>query len=165
MLKFAFLLVFSPALGAKDAGPCPADWVDATLTGMGCLFFNSSQRMTWHDASVSCYHADSFLVEIETELQFDFLRSELSFLANSGIPGSWWTSASDMGREGLWYWASSLSPVPDFVWHSGYNQPDGGPDQNCGIMSVSNNFLFFDHECDVDNYGNFESFYAICQIK
>ena len=167
MLLLAFLLVFSHtssavADGEKDAGccPCPENWVDATLTGMGCLYFNTSQTMAFEDASVSCFHSNSSLVEIWTELQLDFLRSELNFLANSGISAYWWTSATDLGREGHWYWASSLAPVPEFVWASSPNpQPNGGPNQNCARLEKFSDFMTADIECD------FEDIYPICQIK
>lgn len=168
MQKLAFLLVFSSslALGANNAGSCPENWVDATLTGMGCLLFNTSKAVTWDDASISCFHSNSFLVEIETELQMSFLSNQLTMLANNGITAHWWTSATDLGREGLWYWTSSLSPVPDFVWNSDVTgQPDGGPHQNCGNLRLYF-FLweFFDDECDSDNY-NDEPYYPVCQIK
>merc|ERR1711974_126215 len=168
MLKLAFLLVFSSAvfsslvaLGAKDAGSCPENWVDATLTGMGCLFFDSSDPVTWQEASVSCYRSNSSLVEIETELQLDFLRSEVQLLANSGISADWWTSATDLGREGRWYWASSLSPVPDFVLGYWFG---GDIEQNCGQLDVNVDCKLNDYQCDSDHYGN-TPFYPICQIK
>merc|ERR1711936_33269 len=163
MLKLAFLLILSSAgaFGEKDAGSCPENWVDATLTGMGCLLFNTSEVMAWEDASVSCYHSKSSLVEIETELQLDFLRSELRFLANSGISESWWTSATDLGREGRWYWASSLSPVPNFVWDS--DEPSGSTEENCGMLYVYDelDFMMNDYLCEYGPY----SAYPICQIK
>ena len=166
MLHLAFLLVFShtssaATVGAKDAGSCPENWVDATLTGMGCLLFNTTAVMNWEDASVSCYQSNSSLVEIWTELQMDFLRSELKVLANSGFSSFWWTSATDLGREGHWYWASSLSPVPDFVWYSGsYAQPDGGTGENCAFLDSGYDFMIQDFDCDYES-----STYPICQIK
>ena len=41
-----------------------------------------------------------------------FLPSELTLLANTGVWTRWWTSGTDLGREGHWYWASSLAPLP-----------------------------------------------------
>ena len=50
-----------------------------------------------------------------------FLPSELTLLANTGVWTRWWTSGTDLGREGHWYWASSLAPLP------GIGIPSGQP--------------------------------------
>ena len=33
-------------------GSCPEHWVDATLTGLGCLLFNSTTYYTWEEANM-----------------------------------------------------------------------------------------------------------------
>ena len=43
----------------------------------------------------------------------------------------WWTGATDLGREGHWYWAGSLATVGDFLWYKPTNQPNGGIAHNC----------------------------------
>ena len=36
---------------------------------------------------------------------------------------NWWSSGTDVGRNGVWLWATSCNPVPDFVWIPGYPHP------------------------------------------
>merc|ERR1719391_2002647 len=116
------------------SGLCPDHWIDATLSGLGCLYFNSSTSVAWEEASNWCQHPDNnaSLVEIWSELQFDFVRSELMFLLDNGVGSYWWTGATDLGREGHWFWIGSLATVGDFFWDSG--QPNGGTGSNCMIL-------------------------------
>ena len=48
---------------------------------------------------------------------------------------SYWIGGTDQGREGDWYWANSLEPVKEFVWHTG--EPNNGNAYNCMIYSAS----------------------------
>ena len=93
------------------SGVCPDHWIDATLTGLGCIYFNSSSEVTWEEAGNLCQASDASLVEIGSELQLDFVRSELVFLQDSGLvdlTGDWWTGGTDQGRDGDWYWAGII---------------------------------------------------------
>ena len=80
------------------SGLCPDHWIDATLSGLGCLFFNTTSA-TMEAASVYCQHPDNnaSLVEIWSELQFDLIRSELMFLQDIGVHNDWWIGATDQG--------------------------------------------------------------------
>merc|ERR1712109_16471 len=89
---------------------------------------------------------------------WDFLRSELTLLANTGVWTRWWTSGTDLGREGHWYWASSLAPLPDFVWYPG--QPARGHRENCAYFDQWQDFMIGDIGCGVNH-----NIYPICQIK
>ena len=139
---------------------CPDHWIDATLSGLGCLYFNSSTTATWEEASNLCQHPDNnaSLLEIWSELQLDFVRSELMFLQDNGVSSDWWTGATDLGREGRWFWIGSLATVGDFVWYS--TQPNGATPYNC--MMLEDNpawgFLGNDYYCT-------REFYFICQKK
>ena len=68
--------------GKVSSGLCPQHWIDASLTGLGCLYFNSSSEVTWEEAGNICQapENDALLLEIGSELQMDFVRSELVFL-------------------------------------------------------------------------------------
>merc|ERR1711953_1424202 len=93
------------------SGLCPDHWIDGTLSGLGCLYFNSSTTANWEEAANWCQHPDNdaSLVEISSELQFDFVRGELIFLQENGITNHWWTGGTDLGREGSWFWIGSLA--------------------------------------------------------
>ena len=142
------------------SGVCPDHWIDATLTGLGCLYFNSSSEATWEEAGNLCQANDASLVEIKSDLQMDFVRSELVFLQDSGLvdlTGDWWTGGTDQGRDGQWYWAASLQPVGDFIWFS--TEPNGGTGENCLLLPNGYGFLGNDFPCTGHKR------YFICQIK
>ena len=110
-----------------------------TLTGLGCLLFNSTKAYNWEEANNYCQRDENAsLVEIWTTLQLDFIRSELSFLTDHESAHDWWTSGTDLAREGEWYWGSSGAPVGDFVW--GSNEPHGDTEANCMKLYASNDF-------------------------
>ena len=41
------------------SGLCPDDWIDATPSGLGCIYFNSTGGVTWEEASSWCQHPDN----------------------------------------------------------------------------------------------------------
>ena len=140
---------------------CPQHWIDASLTGLGCLYFNSSSEVTWEEAGNICQapENDALLLEIGSELQLDFVRSELVFLQDSGLvdlTGDWWTGGTDQGRDGRWNWAGSLENVGDFVWH--HIEPNGGTSENCLLLPNGYGFLGNDFPCTGNRY-------FICQKK
>ena len=163
------LVLFSASVGYSEveeqphSNPCPNQfWVDASMTGLGCLLFNSTTSYSWERANDYCQvQENATLLEIWTELQLEFVQNELFFLTDHEESRDWWTSGTDQGREGHWYWASSLSPVADFVWDE--NQPDSasGKQQNC--LALVDTFLFRGHDimCDGEAYLVF----PICQNK
>merc|ERR1712212_964530 len=143
----------------ESSGSCPSGWIDATDSGLGCLYFNNTWVSTWEGAASSCQDNGASLVEIWTELELDFVRSWLAAFAASGddIEYYWWTGGTDLGREGLWYWAGTLATVGDFVWYSPTGEPDGGNGENC-LLLVFPHFLGADYPCTWNGY-------SICQIK
>ena len=85
----------------------------------------------------------------------DFVISQLQLLEEHKGTNFWWTGGIDIGREGAWYWASTLTPVGDFIWQSG--MPRNNTDWNCMLLSPSMNYKAQDHYC------NNAPCYAICQ--
>ena len=84
-------------------GSCPQHWVDGTLTGLGCLLFNSTTTYTWEEANNYCQAKENAtLVEIWTSPQSDSIASELMLLEDHEDKGTWWTGGTDIGREGDW---------------------------------------------------------------
>ena len=141
-------------------GACPEHWVDGTLAGLGCLlFFNGTKSYTWEEANSYCQtEENATLLEIWTTLQSDFISSELE---DHEDKRTWWTSGTDIGREGEWYWASSGASVGDFIWSSYNNQPTGGTAYNCLLLfyeSLFYEYKGYDYTCTSDTY-------PICQKK
>ena len=151
----SFTLVGGEVVGRS----CPDKWVDASFVDMGCLMFYSNSSMTWEEANVYCQESHkATLVEFGTQEQLDFVRMELEVLEELNGPKNWWTSGTDIGRDGIWYWASSLTHVADFVWDPQDNIVHG-PFVNClELFHGSNGYMGFDMICD-------DKEFPICQMK
>merc|ERR1711962_1894506 len=124
------------------SGTCPDHWLDASFMEMGCLFFNNTAPVSWEEAYISCKkYSNATLVEIQSEMQMSFLQMELDVIANAeGTTHNWWTAGTDVGREGQWYWATTLTDVGDFVW---WNH-DTGLDNNCLFLSHYQDYMGLD---------------------
>ena len=123
---------------------------------MGCLLFKPSTAYSWDQANNHCnLEADSSLVEILTPEQHEYIIMELQLLADNGKKHDWWTSGTDVGKQGRWFWAQSLQLVEQFVW--GDDEPNT-PTNNCMFLSAARNFMVFDRNCASEMY-------PICQIK
>ena len=127
---------------------------------MGCLFFNNTAGVNWEEANVICEkYSNSTLVDIQTEMQMGFLQMELDVIANAeGASHGWWTAGTDVGREGQWYWATTLAEVGDFVW-SPNNGNGGDTANNCLMLEPVWEYKGDDVNCD-STYK-----YLICQLK
>merc|ERR1711953_586480 len=122
-----------------SSGNCPDKWVDASFVEMGCLYFNSTEAITaWDETSSMCQTAtpNSTLVEIRTEMQMAFIQMEMEVLADHEGGRSWWTAATDVGINGKWVWATSLTPVEDYVWRDSY--PSSQDNYNCMTLHYAN---------------------------
>ena len=80
-------------------------------------FFGGTQILL-HGRHILPQDLDSYLIEIHSQDQLDFIKMELQLLDEevSGDRIYWWSSGSDSGRKGQWYWQHSLTSVDDFVW-------------------------------------------------
>ena len=118
---------------------------------MGCLLFNSTAAATWDQANANCFiEEQASLLSLETEAQHEFVKMELAFLAEHEGQKNWWTSGTDKGREGRWYWASSVAPVDHFLWEDG--QPDDGIAANCLALGYGHDYRANDNYCITEHY-------------
>ena len=125
---------------------------------MGCLLFNNTASMTWEEANIYCQDSENgTLLQIWSELQFDFIRMELAFIYDHAQVQRWWTSGTDAGKEGTWRWAASLVPVGDFIWYS--SEPNDGLNGNCLYLFHDHDFLGHDTGCSTHNFA------VICERK
>merc|ERR1711892_635585 len=113
---------------------------------------DANTAMAWEAASKYCQdNHGGKLIEFETEEQLEFVVMELVVLEHhDGIKKNWWTSGTDNGQESIWYWASSLTLIPDFIWHGNGND---GTDNNCFYLNKvgGNNYYGNDEKCS-DKY-------------
>ena len=140
----------------EDVDECEEGWTDGGSVGLGCLLFNQEGKT--HDwAAMVCQDLGGHLVEIHSLPQLEFLRSELKSLEADIGPHDWWTGGSDAGREGQWYWQTSLTPVDSFVWY----WPEGHP---MDITSLNYLTLFSSMDyMGVEYPFDLAAPYAICQ--
>merc|ERR1711962_1482125 len=145
-------------LQGASSGACPSGWVDASFVEMGCLYFNSTKAETWDDSVISCQMAtpNASLVEILTENQMAFVQMEIELLEAHEGKHYWWTGATDVGINGKWFWAPSLSPVEDFVWGAGY--PSTTHQNNCMMIHPT-------YDAGYNQYRDFTNACPICQLK
>ena len=135
---------------------CPEKWIDASFVEMGCLLFNSTTTYTWDKANNYCQsHHNATLLEILTEMEMAFIQMEANVLGDHEGERDWWTSGTDAGRQGVWMWASSYTPVDDFIWYTGEPNTNSF---NCLSLENIFNFLGEDDDCASTRY-------PICQIK
>ena len=166
---FGFNLVFAspPVLNISKNPPnatCPGHegWLDASSADMGCVLFDVSPY-TWDAANNRCQTLGGTLVEIENEKQLEFLQFQLQFM--EGLQGTrwWWTSGTDAGMNGVWRWATSFSPVGDFVWSWPFPDQDGDtwPGYNCLVLAPQFYYKGMNYDC----LGPDGNEFPICQRK
>merc|ERR1719341_1008642 len=138
----------APLSQSQETSNCPEKWLDASFVDMGCLYFNTTQDITWEDANSICQRSNSTLIDISTEMQMGFLQMELDVIANAeGTTHYWWTAGTDLGIEDRWIWATTLTAVEDFVWISDA-YPRSRLDLNCLALEPNVEYLAFDIMCD-----------------
>merc|ERR1711874_85602 len=155
----SLFLVSSLAVAQVAGNDCPPSWVDGSFVDMGCLMLNANSSMSWEEASSYCHTSHSGrLVEFRFPEQLEFVQMELEVLEEHDGQRLWWTSGTDLGREGLWYWASSLAQVQDFVWSS--SNTDDGITRNCLYLHYTSTpkYMGYDASCT-------SNFFPLCQIK
>merc|ERR1712080_146593 len=129
---------------------CPQGWIDVSTLEMGCIYFNTTTRMTWLDANAYCQRDEGArMIEIHSVEQLEFLEAQTAETAHS-----YWVVGSDVGREGSWFWQGTLRPVEEFLWGPG--QPDGGYGEDCMTLSHTYWDTIHDYSC-TNNYN------VICQ--
>ena len=150
--------LFSPKSSCPDDG-----WLDASFVNMGCLLLGDSSgklgNLTWNLSKKLCRSFGGDLVEIENEEQLEFLRLQLQLVEEEeGEERYWWTSGTDAEVDGVWLWASSLSPVEEFIW--GDDFPTNWLETfNClELCPYCNDYKGANFDCDSPRH-------PICQIK
>merc|ERR1712241_434424 len=120
-LSLDLLSLLAPCALAGQGG-CQGSWLDAPSVGMGCLLFNSTERVSWMEASQYCKSQyignTSTLVEVLTVEQMDFLTSALKIIEATIGEAGWWAGATGIGVEDDWFWLRSKQTVGEYVFSS-----------------------------------------------
>jgi len=168
MEAFLFLLIVLHCTWSQTTTPAPTTttttslpecshgWLDFNRVGLGCLYFDTAQTLTWNDAQEFCHQQEkSFLLEILTEEQNDEVVMQCFNIATVTQENrNWWIGATDIAFEDRWFWPHSLEPVVYDYWHG--NEPNNG---------VTYNYAYMDHTYDYEwiDTSEGDKKYTICQ--
>merc|ERR1711874_963319 len=140
-LSLALLSAFLLAGCEANAG-CKGSWLDASSVGMGCLLFNSTEKMSFFEASQYCKSQyignTSTLVEVLTVEQMDFLTSALRIIG-----------ATDIGVEDDWFWLRSKQTVGEYVFSSFSGSSIGS---NCLQLLFNMGYKGYSQACDKTSF-------------
>jgi hypothetical protein len=158
MLRLAALTASLLLLSCSPAASslCPDGWDDESYIGMGCLLFLSNTTFTWDKANTFCQSYSAKLLEITTESEMEVLHGTLITIEEEVGHHYWWTSGTDVGTDGDWRWATSYTPVGEFIWSEGY--PSSTTYRNCLLLNYNLDYTGYNENCEAGHN-------PICQIK
>merc|ERR1712037_174332 len=144
MIRLCLLLVLCPFAvfarpdanrnaNSSSSSSCSSGWLPGPA-GLGCVLLQT-ESLTWEAAAKSCWeNYQAHLVEIKNKDQQEFLRTILHDVPFDSVYG-WWIGATDLNREGSWYWTHSLEPMDYSDWDTKGSQPDDDlGDENCAMI-------------------------------
>ncbi|ELU13017.1 hypothetical protein CAPTEDRAFT_114612, partial [Capitella teleta] len=111
-----------------------------------CYTFNTSPR-SWPLAQAQCRAMGGHLVAMETEDEYNFVRQSLQ--NTPYVRHSWWTSATDMDREGSWVWAAADDRSMNTFGFWIENEPNDFGGEHCGILDQAHSFAMNDKNCSL----------------
>ena len=125
---------------------CPEEFLYRN-SKLGSCYFLSSTALSWNDAAEDCIHRGSYLAEIQSEEENDYLRPL--------VAGTYyWIGGNDIETENVWVWKNSGMRFTYTNWH--LNSPNGEREQNC--LALYEDETWTDGPCDMAvNY--------ICEMK
>uniref|UniRef100_A0A8W8J7J8 C-type lectin domain-containing protein n=1 Tax=Magallana gigas TaxID=29159 RepID=A0A8W8J7J8_MAGGI len=127
---------------------CPKGW----KSRKGSCYQVFSEKVNWFQAQMNCRKHDSTLVQIEDELENQWLKKQYP-----GIKMATWIDAVDLGKEGQWMWFSSGKTTTYLPWASG--EPDNHRSiEHCAVIFHNGNEKWGDTKCHY-------SFYFMCEKK
>merc|ERR1719309_153180 len=154
----SFLTLFLVTIPCVLASACPEGWTDEIEVGLGCIK-GRLEAMNWGDAAEACWlDQGAHLVEIKTEVQHTIVTTMAKVLDPD--MESWWMGATDLNREGEWYWANTLEPLSYTKWDQATGQPDNADYynyENCGSIRKKYDYNWNDWNCN-------NQYYFICQV-
>ena len=126
--------------------PCDAGW---TYFNGHCYLLVSMQRKSWDNASAYCEDITSYLIEITTDTEREFVNMLLRDYIRRWV---WfWTGATDRDTEGTFVYQHSREHVPKEYWRIGEPNDYAGREQCAGMTKYYGDFEFQDEPC----IGNF----------
>ncbi|XP_071528667.1 C-type lectin mosGCTL-7-like isoform X1 [Panulirus ornatus] len=119
--------------------------------GSACLLVNSKDKMNWTQARDYCkslsYSIDPTDLAVVTNCQD--LNPIWQYLLLDHVLDEYWLGGYDIEQEGVWHWVSSkLVNMGVPFWPA--NIPDGGPNENCLMLTAAG--FFDDADCSEEKH-------------
>jgi len=143
-MKTCFLIfVFSVFIGSAFAVTCQSGWIQ---NGDDCYQFNVAENVTWTEAMAFCDKERANLVDIDSDVEFNFLDSVLEGFGQLNVP--YWVSANDLGTPNEYKWQGDCTDLPDSSYWWSPESPTLIPGSDCVYMVVEFGELYLkDQPC------------------
>ena len=125
---------------------CSGEFVHRNSNLSSCYYI-STTKLSWNDAAEDCVRHGSYLAEIQSEEENDYLESLLMADAYH------WIGGNDIVTESEWVWKKSGERFTYTNWLT--HQPDGERMQNCLMLEKGK---WRDNKCSVKDV-------YICEMK
>lgn len=106
------------------------------VTDTQYCFIKSSS--TWDAGKTKCQSFNSYLLEINSEAEQNWLMEEIS-------TDKWWIGAKEDTNNNVWVWDHSGGKLVFENWDPVGNQPSGGTAENCALSDAG---LWHDYPCN-----------------
>ncbi|XP_015035231.2 C-type lectin 37Da-like, partial [Drosophila pseudoobscura] len=87
--------------------------------GNGYYYIENKLRKNWFDAYESCSRMGAALISFETIEEWNLINK---YLKDEKIDYFYWTSGTDLAKQGKHVWLSTGNPIALDIWHP--SQPD-----------------------------------------
>jgi len=145
---------------------CGSGWIYADT--FGCIYINpdlNKVNLSWIEAQEECEEIDGYLVEVLSEKEQEFLKTELNYLQTFLGNHNYWIGATDLGKEGEWFWMTSRKPVAYTSWSGKGPNTHNGNSDDCILLDCSNgksDCLWRDDSCHENKLDPYSTSF-ICQ--
>jgi len=145
---------------------CGSGWIYADT--FGCIYINpdlNKVNLSWIEAQEECEEIDGYLVEVLSEKEQEFLKTELNYLQTFLGSHNYWIGATDLGKEGEWFWMTSRKPVTYTSWAGNSPNTQNGNSDDCILLDCSNenlDCLWRDDSCHENKLDPYSTSF-ICQ--
>ncbi|XP_056015831.1 perlucin-like [Ostrea edulis] len=133
-----FVLSATATVHGASFNPCPDSWY---LHGRSCYGFVKDIKTDWIEAGAFCERFSSFLVEVDTKDENDFLRNHIGTNHDT-----YWLGATDAFSDGNWIWVGNQRPLTFLGWSPG--EPANGAGAACLTLAGNLNHHWNDDYCD-----------------
>ncbi|CAC5395278.1 unnamed protein product [Mytilus coruscus] len=106
-----------------------------------CYYFSKDEK-NWTDAKSFCQSKASFLAEVVSSDQRDFLKTKADESEKT-----YWLGGTDIVTEGIWMWTTSQTLFTFTDWNDNNPSNDGGS-EHCLEMRYQIDYKWNDNYCD-----------------